>query len=56
VIADLDAFYLAHRCCGDLDADVVETKPGSYLVWMTCTLSCELWADSLVNGRSADRE
>jgi hypothetical protein len=32
LLADLDAFYLEHERCGDLDSAV-----GGDRVWMTCT-------------------
>jgi len=31
LVDDLDAFYLEHRCCGRLEADVENRR-----VWMTC--------------------
>jgi len=33
---DLAAFYLEHHRCGDLDAEVVDESPTSYVVWMDC--------------------
>ena len=33
----LDAFYLEHYRCGDLDADVVDESPTSYVVWIECS-------------------
>ena len=34
---DLDAFYLEHHRCGDLNADVVDESPIAYVVWMECS-------------------
>ena len=31
LLLDLDAFYLEHRCCGELDAGVEGER-----VWMAC--------------------
>lgn len=42
LLADLDAFYLEHRRCGELDAEISEREPtvivmacscGALLVW-----------------------
>ena len=32
LLADLDAFYREHECCGELDSAVEDDR-----VWMTCT-------------------
>jgi hypothetical protein len=42
VLLDLDAFFLEHRCCGDLDSAVEGDR-----VWMTCICGA-------VTNRSAD--
>jgi hypothetical protein len=34
---DLDAFYLEHRRCGDLEADVEDLPPTYYVVRMECS-------------------
>jgi hypothetical protein len=36
LLADLDAFYLEHRCCGDLEAEISEGEPG----WIVMACSC----------------
>jgi|SRR5262245_26148860 len=33
---DLDALYLEHYRCGDLDGDVVDESRRSYVLWMDC--------------------
>jgi len=36
LLADLDAFYLEHRCCGDLESNVTERDP----FWVAMACSC----------------
>jgi hypothetical protein len=36
LLADLDAFYLEHRRCGELDSDLSEGTP----VWVVMVCSC----------------
>jgi hypothetical protein len=40
LLADLDAFYLEHRRCGELNAEISEGEPG--WVVMVCTCGAEL--------------
>jgi len=37
LLTDLDAFYLEHRGCGELDAGVEDDH-----VWMTCTCGARI--------------
>jgi hypothetical protein len=39
---DLDAFYLEHGRCGELDADVVNESPTTYVVWMECSCGARI--------------
>jgi hypothetical protein len=36
LISDVDAFYLEHRRCGELDGDVAE-EGANLRMWMICT-------------------
>jgi hypothetical protein len=36
LLADLDAFYLEHRRCGELEAELSEGEPG----WIVMACSC----------------
>ena len=40
LLAALDAFYLEHRRCGELETGMAETDPVS--VWMTCSCGAVL--------------
>jgi hypothetical protein len=40
-LKSLDAFYLEHRLCSELDGRVEETATGSALVWLDCS-ACEV--------------
>jgi hypothetical protein len=42
LLADLDAFYLEHRRCGELKADVWDSDPRSFRVWMVCSCGASL--------------
>jgi len=35
LLADLDAFYLEHRRCGEFEAGVEDTTPAAH-VWIAC--------------------
>ncbi len=45
LLTDVDAFYLEHRQCGQLEGDVCEGTRGT-VVWMRC--SCGGWLSRLV--------
>ena len=36
LLADLDAFYLEHRRCGELESEISEGEPG----WIVMACSC----------------
>ena len=36
LLAHLDAFYLEHRCCGELESEISEGEPG----WIVMACSC----------------
>jgi len=40
LLRDLDAFYLEHRRCGELESGVEDGR-----VWMTCTCSAKIVRD-----------
>lgn len=46
---DLDAFFLEHRLCGDLDADVDDVSATSYVVWMECSCGGRIARPSFVD-------
>jgi len=52
LLADLDAFYLEHRRCGELEAEIYEGEP-AWIV-MVCSCSARL-ARRIAEGESADR-
>jgi hypothetical protein len=49
LLTDLDAFYLDHRRCGELDGGVEEIRPGEWRVWFACTCGVRI-------NRSADSD
>ena len=52
LLADLDAFYLEHRRCGQLDSDISEGEPG----WIIMACSCGAqFARRIVEGEYLDR-
>jgi hypothetical protein len=40
-LKDLDAFYLEHRRCRKLEAEVWEETPDQARVWMACSRGAE---------------
>jgi len=42
LLADLDAFFLEHHRCGDLDTGLLEGPVGGQRVWMTCSCGAYL--------------
>jgi len=44
LLLDLDAFFLEHRFCGDLDSGTSDER-----VWLVCS-ACGAWIERLVGG------
>jgi len=36
LLTELDAFYLEHRCCGELDGGVEDGSGRQVRVWLDC--------------------
>lgn len=42
ILADVDAFYLEHRLCGEVQKAVFPTEDTRLFVWMKCVCGAEL--------------